>query len=170
MIHCKSLASSSYLFFILLLGEKGTQTGGFGFLLPGDPGGLTGSRCSSYETQSCLEREALRILAKLCAGGWTSWKGPEPFRKGIQDYRAPEREEIIKKSRTEKREWGKERGSHEKMIQPTNKLLNEYKQGSQTSTLTRLYISTVKLFNPKDKEKGHTFKLCSCSLFKNSTN
>lgn len=25
-------------------------------MLPGDPGGLTGSRCSSYETQSCLEK------------------------------------------------------------------------------------------------------------------
>lgn len=66
-------------------------------MLPGDPGGLTGSRCSSYETESCLEREALRILAKLCAGGRTSWKGPEPFKKGIQDYRV--REEIIKERR-----------------------------------------------------------------------
>ena len=39
----------------------------------------------------------MRILARLCAGGRTSWKGPEPFRKGIQDYRA--REEIIKRER-----------------------------------------------------------------------
>lgn len=82
------------VFLIPLLAEKGRQTGGFGFMLPGDPGGLTGSRCSSYETETCLEREALRILAKLCAGGRASWKGPEPFRKGIQDYRV--REEIIK--------------------------------------------------------------------------
>lgn len=66
-------------------------------MLPGDPGGLTGSRCSSYETESCLEREALRILARLRAGGRTSWKGPEPFREGIQDYGA--REEIIKRRR-----------------------------------------------------------------------
>lgn len=101
-------------------------------MLPGDPGGLTGSRCSSYETESCLEREALRILAKLCAGGRTSWKGPEPFKKGIQDYRV--REEIIKKRRGRETasELGKERGSRdEKMIQRANKLINENKENKE---------------------------------------
>lgn len=44
-----------------------------------------------------------------CAGGRTSWKGPEPFKKGIQDYRV--REEIIKRRRgrgpARAREFGK---------------------------------------------------------------
>lgn len=82
-------------------------------MLPGDPGGLTGSRCSSYETESCLEREALRMLAKLCAGGRTSWKGPEPFKKGIQDYRV--REEIIKKRRGRETVRARELGMERKL-------------------------------------------------------
>lgn len=43
--------------------------------------------------------EALRILAKPHAGGWTSWNGPEPFQKGIGDYWMWE--EIIEEERME---------------------------------------------------------------------
>lgn len=80
-------------------------------MLPGHPGGLTGSRCSSYETESYSEREALRTLAKLCAGGRTSWKGPKPFKKGIQIYRV--REEIIKKKRGRDKMRARELGKEE---------------------------------------------------------
>lgn len=110
-------------------------------ILPADTGGLTGSRCSSYETESCLEREALRILAKLCTGGRTSWKGPEPFKKGIQDYRV--RKEIITKRRGREtakgRESGKKRGSHsEEIIQLSQKkkLSNKHKTESKTNFYT----------------------------------
>lgn len=47
-----------------------------------------------------MEREALRILAKLCTGGRDSWKGPEPFQKGysgLSKERERERGKIIKK-------------------------------------------------------------------------
>lgn len=112
-------------------------------MLPADTGGLTRSRCSSYETESCLEREALRILAKLCTGGRTSWKGPEPFKKGIQDYRV--RKEIITKRRGREtakgRESGKKRGSRsEEIIQLSQKkkkqLSNKHKTGSKTNFYT----------------------------------
>lgn len=118
--------SSFYLLFISLLREKGKQTGGFGLVLPGDPGGLTGSRCSSYETVSCFGRKAFRILAKLCTGGRTSWERPEPFRKGDSGLSSG-RGNLEEEER--KRELGKERGSQdEKMIQPANKLLNEHRE------------------------------------------
>lgn len=84
--------------------------------------------------QSRVWKEALRILAKLCAGGRTSWKGPEPFKKGIQDYQV--REEVIKKRRGRETvragESGKERGSRdEKMIQAANKLRNEHRANKE---------------------------------------
>lgn len=74
--------------------------------LPGDPGGLTGSRCSSYET--CLDRQAWRILAKaLCSSGAGT------FQKGIWDYQV--REEIITKGTgrdtQKRRELGRRRGN-----------------------------------------------------------
>lgn len=57
-------------------------------LLPGGPGGLTGSRYSSYET--CLDRQAWRILANaLC------FLGAGTFQKDIWDYQV--REEIVTK-------------------------------------------------------------------------
>lgn len=59
-------------------------------MLPGDPGGLTESRCSSYETESCLESEARRILAKLCASGRTSWKGGEALNFSKRVFRTIE--------------------------------------------------------------------------------
>lgn len=52
--------------------------------------------------QSGLQREALSILAKLYAGGRTSWKGPEPFKKGIQDYGV--KGEMIKEMRGRERQ------------------------------------------------------------------
>lgn len=72
-------------------------------LLPGDPGGLTGSRCSSYE-----DRQAWRILANaLC------FLGAGTFQKGIWDYQV--REEIVTKGtgrETQKRgELGRRRGN-----------------------------------------------------------
>lgn len=75
-------------------------------LLPGDPGGLTGSRCSSYE--ACLDRQAWRILAyALC------FLGAGTFQKGIWDYQV--REEIVTKGtgrETQKRgELGRRRGN-----------------------------------------------------------
>lgn len=53
--------------------------GSFATTLPADPGGLTGSRCSSYETNSCLDKGMLRG-SWLSAGGRTNWMEPEPFR------------------------------------------------------------------------------------------
>lgn len=77
-----------------------------GDLLPGDPGGLTGSRCSSYE--ACLDRQARRILANaLC------FLGAGNFQTGIWDYQV--REEIVTKGtgrETQKRgELGRRRGN-----------------------------------------------------------
>lgn len=130
-----SSSSPHTLHVIPLLEEKGRQTGGFGFILPGDPGGLTGSRCSSYETESCLEREALRILAKLCAGGRASWKGPEPFRKGIQDYQC-ERKSL---RRGRKRNGESERNRKRREEVRMRKLFNASRtnKGSQTFTMAK---------------------------------
>lgn len=81
--------------------------GSFATTLPADPGGLTGSRCSSYETNSCLDKGMLRG-SWLSAGGRTNWMEPEPFRAfekkkiAIQNRRVTE--EVVIKER------GKEAG------------------------------------------------------------
>lgn len=67
--------------------------GGVVVLLPGDPGGPTGSRCSSYET--CLDRQARRILATARRWWEDQLEGAGTFQKAIWDYQG--REEIITK-------------------------------------------------------------------------
>lgn len=77
-ICCRSLhlfILCSYPCFLYLLawwkkrqGKK--QTGGsFVATLPADPGGLTGSRCSSYETNSCLDKRCFEDPGSVRVGG-----------------------------------------------------------------------------------------------------
>lgn len=47
--------------------------GSFASALPADPGGLTGSRCSSYETNSCLDKGCFEDPGSRLVGGPTGW-------------------------------------------------------------------------------------------------
>lgn len=79
-------------------------------MLPGDPGGLTGSRCSSYETQSCLEKGGFEDPGKALRWWVDQLERARTFQKGYSGLSSTsereskrEREEIIKKSRREER-------------------------------------------------------------------
>lgn len=130
--------------------------GGFVVLLPGDPGGLTGSRCSSYET--CLDRQAWRILANVLCWWEDRLEGAGTFQKGIWDYQV--REEIITKrtgrETQKRRELGKRRGNlceeerrRKKKAQADKKNETKFQTGKTAGTFI-----TVKLSKSREMKTG----------------
>lgn len=93
--------------------------GSFATTLPADPGGLTGSRCSSYETNSCLDKGCFEDPGSPLVGGPTGWsQNPSRHLKKkiigvIQDYRVREEAVMMKRGRemAEWRGWERTRGS-----------------------------------------------------------
>lgn len=117
-------------------------------MLPEDPGGLTGSRCSSYET--FLDRQAWRILANALCWWEDRLEGAGTFQKGIRDYQV--REEIITKGtgrETQKREeLGKRRGNlyeeerrREKKEAQTDKKKTKFQTGRTAGTFISVKLS-----------------------------